>query len=297
MVDFSRDLYYIDGIEMPGDTLVVTCGPTDEPGAMRSVVLFRIGGTWSRYQLSGDSIVSLARLGPSCFALGENGAVLAFGQPGSTAVDARAVQSPAIVSLPTSVTMTRLRRIGNHLLAAGWSGQLHQYDGQWKPLAVTILESDEFEIQDLCGSSIGDFYLVGMGGRIVHYDGSWREVASPTNSHLSTACMDPTGLVYASGDGGILLRGIGDRWDIVTELNSGLSIWSIAYFAGQVYGATSSDLFVLRNDDWQQVRLLSDITPPFNRLCAGQDKLWSIGELAVACFDGVRWATVGVPNS
>ena len=136
---------------MPGDTLVVTCGPTDEPGAMRSVVLFRIGGTWSRYQLSGDSIVSLARLGPSCFALGETALFSGFRSAGVYSRGCPGQQSPAIVSLPTSVTMTRLRRVGNHLLAAGWSGQFHQVRWSVEAVGRTILESDEFEIQDLCG--------------------------------------------------------------------------------------------------------------------------------------------------
>jgi hypothetical protein len=293
----DRALYYIDGAADEGGSLVISCGPTDEPGDMRSTLLFRLGSVWARHEVDVDSIVSVAFFDHRLFALGEDGHVLAFGSARPGRISLNDINSPRVERLPTFAELIRLRSVGTQLLAAGMDGQLYVSDGQlWMPQQIPLRDIMEFRIQDMAGFSKDDYYLAGLGGWLVHWNGRWRKIALPTDQHLSSACIGPDDTIYIAGDQGVLLRGRGDRWELVTCLDSGDNMWGLACFQGNIYANTSNAIYVLAGDGWRKVDIPGAIEPLFNRLYATKLQLYSIGELEVASFDGTAWTKVDVPT-
>lgn len=219
--------------------------------------------------------------------------------------------SARIERIPTAGTgspgkygyLAQLRTIGGKLFLCGYRRQVYvRESGNWLAIGTQILDNKTngpwtgFESID--GFSTRDIYAAGDGGEVWHYDGTtWDQCDVPTNRNISEVrCIGDE--VWLCGDGGFVIRGRNDQWDVVWDSDDpSENWWSIEKFQDQIYLAGNELLVVL---DKGKVTPLSiprkpDITT--HRLQAANGKLWSIGEDDIFQFDGSKWASVVCPQN
>lgn len=197
--------------------------------------------------------------------------------------------------------MRGLRTIAGQLYAVGMRRQVYRRDNinLWTDLGTSARPRPEddtvrsFEAID--GFEPSEIYAVGREGEIWQFDGRiWHQAASPTNVVLTGVCCGGDGVAYACGRLGILLRGRGDRWEIVQHEVTSQDFWGIAWLDGRLYLATSYQIFHFENDILTPVAFGTD-TP---RSCfhvqasAEGNVLWSIGAKDVMAFDGASWTRI-----
>lgn len=191
--------------------------------------------------------------------------------------------------------LSRIRVIGNELYICGYRRQVYRQVGSsWKLVSGDIIDSGDIGpwngFESIDGFAPDDIYAVGDDGEIWHFNGvSWHACASPTNATLADVrCIND--IVWACGDGGIILQGRWDNWDVVwSDEEPSESWWSLEYYGGHVYVAGDDFLGRLENGQVVPVSIdgKSDITTL--ELHAKDGILWSIGESDILSFDGTRW--------
>lgn len=155
-------------------------------------------------------------------------------------------------------------------------------------------EDDEIEmagLNSIDGFSHDEIYAVGWDGEIWRYNGhEWMGVQSPTNLALQTVLCTPSGLVYAAGNAGVVLRGRDDRWELVPEATeAGETFWDAAWFLGDLYLATTTAVWRLVGGAVERVEVVTG-KATYGALSAREGVLWSVGaRMAAYTRDGVSW--------
>jgi hypothetical protein len=192
-----------------------------------------------------------------------------------------------------------LRPIGHHLYAVGMGRQVYRRHGphQWgrfddglKSIPEGYLEVTGFNAID--GVSEEDMYAVGFNGEIWHCaKGEWREVTSPTNLILERVRVVRPDLVYAAGQGGILLRGHGDAWESVDQTRTDKNFWGLEWFRDRLYLSTNDGVFRLDDrDELESVDLALPGPRTYSQLHANKGALWSFGPKHLSWTeDGKIW--------
>lgn len=139
----------------------------------------------------------------------------------------------------------------------------------------------------------GNVYAFGLHGEIWHRTGeaAWAAVNSPTNLTLKDATSAGDGLLYACGQAGTLVRGIGDRWKAVDyDGPPGLDFCSLAWFADTLFVADGHSLRRLRAGKLEIVDFGVGAIVPSSQLHAHQGVLLSVaGKEAFMTADGTTW--------
>lgn len=195
---------------------------------------------------------------------------------------------------PAPVMIRNAREIEGFVYACGMKRQVYKRIGEKKWIAIHApaagpTESKGFE--DLGGYASTEIYAVGWGGEIWQYDGtSWVARRSPTSATLTAVCCAPDGVVYVAGQGGVLLRGRGDTWNLVGwKEDVSVDLWDLAWHDGRLYVATMTGLFTLDGETLAEVVVGGGATPSVFSLTVNDGVLWSIGRDDVASFDGASW--------
>lgn len=196
---------------------------------------------------------------------------------------------------PQPVMIRQARTIGGYVHACGMKRQVFKRTGekQWLDISAPRAgDTEEFGFEAIDGYAQDDLYAAGWGGEIWRYDGNaWTQCGSPTNVILTAICCAPDGFVYAAGQGGVMLKGRGDVWELVSwEDEVTLDLWDLCWFQDKLYVATMFALFTL--DGGVRLRevnygAMGPVTG-FN-LTTAEGVLWSIGKADVASFDGSAW--------
>jgi hypothetical protein len=154
-----------------------------------------------------------------------------------------------------------LRRIGDHMYAAGMSRQVYRREapGCWvhrdegTVSAASLKESRLWSMtvvgfNSIDGLSEDDFFAVGFNGEIWRcLKGCWQRIESPTNVVLTRVRVVRDGLAYACGQQGVLLRGRGNEWERINHSSTKSDLWGIEWYRDRLYVAQDNGLFTLTN--------------------------------------------------
>lgn len=199
--------------------------------------------------------------------------------------------------------LAQIRVIDGALYCCGYRRQVYRREGaDWTLISRDILAQRKrgpwngFEAID--GFSGEDLYAVGDEGEIWHYDGaSWSQCESPTTENLTDVrCLDD-GKVWVCGDGGVVLRGDRNGWDVVWDNpEPSEAWWSLERFQGQVYVAGAE--FLGRIEKNRIVPVETGVAGLTAQSLHHKDgTLWSIGAEHILAFDGSTWREVECPQN
>jgi hypothetical protein len=188
-----------------------------------------------------------------------------------------------------------VRSIAGRAYAVGMCRQVYRRpdDGRWHRIDQGCRRpTGDYSMvgfESIDGFSEDDLYAVGLRGEIWHGDGvRWTRVETPTNAILTQVCCAGDGLVYACGRQGILLKGRGDRWEVIEQQVAADDLWGLAWFEDRLF---ISSLYYLGVYDGRELTLVTVEGAPSScyHLSATTDRLWSIGPREVATFEGGAW--------
>lgn len=193
---------------------------------------------------------------------------------------------------PAPVMIRNAREIEGQVYACGMKRQVFRRTGEKKWLDMSAPRAGDAEargFEALDGFAANDIYAVGWNGEVWSWDGKrWTARTSPTTVTLTAVCCAGDGRVYAAGQGGVLLRGRADAWELVPwdhEVTDDL--WDLCWFQGALYVATMTGLYTLKGNRLEAVDMGGPVT--CYSLSQAEDVLWSVGVADVASFDGTTW--------
>ncbi len=196
--------------------------------------------------------------------------------------------------------LRELRTIDGKVYAVGPARQAYRRDAKdtWVRIDQGAQDPNvqiwEKSFHSIDGFSERDIYTVGWEGEIFRYDSeTWKQQTSPTTLALYRVCCAGDGVVYACGQNGVLLRGKGNDWEMVSQTATKDDLWGLEFYKGKLYVASMHALYKLVGDDLVLVDFGGCPRPSsFYGLAAGDGLLWSVGAKDIVEFDGDTWSVV-----
>jgi hypothetical protein len=185
------------------------------------------------------------------------------------------------------------RGIAGKAYAVGMNSQVFRRDSRtvWTPLDNGLDPRTDLEAID--GFEADDLYAVGWKGAIWHYNGRrWSDVDSLTNVILTGVSCAGDGQVYACGQEGTLLRGVGNRWEVIEQEETREDFWDVEWFGNEIYVSTTRFLYRLSGRELRLVNFGRDAPKTCYHLSSRDSVLWSIGQRDVMAFDGKNWSRI-----
>lgn len=192
--------------------------------------------------------------------------------------------------------LASLSVVDHVMLACGMGREVLVRDapGQWRAIGPGVGVDDRGVVgfEGLHGFSLDELYAVGWQGELWRGDakGSWQRIESPTKANLNAVWCASDGQAYAVGDGGVLLRGRGDAWEVLAS-ERGEALRDVAELNGERF--VVSDFRILRLDGNRLVpeeRFEGDARPKSClKLLRGEDGLFSMGPKDLYLFREGRW--------
>jgi hypothetical protein len=202
-----------------------------------------------------------------------------------------------------------LKNISGTLYAVGLGRSVFRRDGfdAWTPISRDLAEqtgADAAQARERGNQPVWtgfdcidgfnsdhDLYAAGGSGDVWWYDGArWYPVDIPLPTmQITGICCADDGLVYIVGRFGAVLRGRGDRWEVLqTKVKADFS--DVACFQGKVYVASPARLFVVDQDRLDWVRYDARLVlANHGHLYVAHDMMMTAGTSSAALFDGQRW--------
>jgi hypothetical protein len=196
-----------------------------------------------------------------------------------------------------------LRKIDKKWYIVGGHHQIYVEEGEaWRSIDEGVYipgEKGEARILlSIHGLKKSSIYAVGTNGVIFHYDGrKWTEMDSPTNVGLQRVLCVGNDEVYLCGDANGLYRGNEKQWLPLTEADDAVTFWDMTLFRNQVYVCTKKQLFVIRGDSLEEVKIPLKGPLGFYRMDADEDELWTCGNDCLLQYDGKSWTQHVFPGN
>jgi hypothetical protein len=188
---------------------------------------------------------------------------------------------------------------GRFLVAVGTLRQayLREAKDRWRCIDHSMREKG-VDLTNKCLESVdglndSEIYAVGWDGEIWHFDGqSWSQTSSPTNLALYKVRCATDGWTYACGQVGTIVRGRGQKWEVIEQDETKEDFWGMECFNGKVYLSTMHRVFELDASGLRKVDFGED--PPLScyHLSGADGVLWSIGSRDVLEFNGDKWSRI-----
>jgi len=152
-------------------------------------------------------------------------------------------------------------------------------------------QTDAVGFESMDGYSAKEIYAVGWGGEIWQYDGSkWTDRNGPTSVILSSVCCAPDGVVYITGQQGIMIRGRNDLWETIAwDDDVSVDLWDLCWFQDKLYVSSMTALFTLEGNTLAPVDFGDIGEATCYSLTTAEGVLWSVGRDDVMSFDGATW--------
>lgn len=172
----------------------------------------------------------------------------------------------------------------------------------WECLDETaqIYEENE-ELYDKCFESVAGFssnevYCAGWEGDLWLYNGEkFNKININTKKHLTKIRTSSDGLIYGCGMGGIIIKGRGDKWEVINTEHEDL--WGLVEFNNKIYVSSLYAIYELVGNELIPVDFGDDIYPAScYHLSAANGIMWSIGGNDVLEFDGQNWKRILMLN-
>ncbi|NKI95318.1 hypothetical protein [Rhizobacter sp. SG703] len=196
---------------------------------------------------------------------------------------------------PTPSVIRSAGVVDGLVYACGMKRQVYRRDeeGRWTDISAPApAPGTNAGFEAIGGFAATEVYAAGWAGEIWRWNGAaWTSLGSLTNYILTALCTTDNDVVIC-GQGGSLLRGRGQQWDLVDLGDFAEDLWDVAWYKGQLYMSSMTDLFVLTDDGLQSVDFGADRPATFYRLTQAEGVLWSIGASDIFCFDGSAWKRI-----
>lgn len=285
--------------------------PLQQEIYIAQLLVLEKGQEWvdgGRYKWQGVSITALDDSGDSILGLGRDGEVVIWNSTGSNETK---IEFEGKIIGP----LKGIRRISDTTFAYGMRRQLFRRleKGGWitwtrgfpkrkrqKPQGdrldrIHAVIEGMGGIEAISGTSIDNMYAVGLKGEIWHNDGSgWSAVDSPTNLNLYDVTTMPSGNMFACGQGGVVLKGTGNQWEVLEFTGAERpDFYSIAWFDSRVYLADGQSLQVLEDDNISIVDFGAEEVVPSHQVHAKEGILLSVaGKEVFLSTDGTNWRSL-----
>jgi hypothetical protein len=189
-----------------------------------------------------------------------------------------------------------VREIGGLAYAAGMGRQVYKREapGSWVAMDQGTrrdpMDKAVVGFEGIDGYGHAEIYAAGWKGEIWQYDGQlWMQQISPTNQILTDLCCGGDGWVYACGRQGMLIRGRGDRWQVIEHESTIEDFWSMSWYNDKLYLATTRAVYALEGDVLERVDFGEVMPATCYYLASGGGVLCSIGQKDIILFDGQVW--------
>jgi hypothetical protein len=267
-------------------------------GQSRSRVMVRDAGEWlSPIDLEWAAISCTAVHEPEerFVAMSREGYVLVVGG-GMVSVEGRITLGDQYIG-----PFMRVRDIGSGpAYAVGALRQVYvrEEKGIWRAIDESCRAAGknaaDYAFWDIAGFNSSEIYAVGWMGDIWRFDGTtWTSCKTPTKLDLYAVCCGGDGLVYAVGKGGILVRGRGNDFELLTRPFKNDDFWSCQWYNGRLFVASYLNLYEFQKEELKPVDF-GNFKPPrsFHHLSVADGIMWSIGETTVAQLDSNGWSCI-----
>lgn len=214
--------------------------------------------------------------------------------------------------------LSDLQQIGDHLYAAGFSGQVYRRDGpnQWVHMDQGILQAPglrrgHYSIQVINGPHEEAIYVAGCSHedgypvRASYWNGKvWRDLKLPAAAErITNLYVESETRIWMCGANGTLLLGnAADGFQSLSTVDDNQLFLSVCKFEEKIYLGSNLGLFVYKpyaHDEGIQ-KVLTHMQPELqdaNIVDAVDQVLWSIGPKDIARFDGQRWERIHHPDN
>lgn len=264
-----------------------------EPGTR----VFRWTGGWDNYYVQAicAGICAVRGARPEILTLCANGSVHRAAPDGQAYED-------IVEEKPSKHGLLRdIRAIGANVYATGFGRQVYvRKDRIWRRCDQGVVEDPTADslsgFESIDGFDEDEIYATGNQGEIwCRRHGIWQRSESPTNIILENVLCAPDGVVYISGQLGIVMRGRLDRWELIEHELTDDTFWDMAWFNDQLWLSTTKALYTLQGDKLEKVETGLPGDQTFRYLDANEQCLWSSGERHLAAFDGANWTRIPSP--
>ncbi|UYB52512.1 hypothetical protein OCJ37_00635 [Xanthomonas sp. AM6] len=264
-----------------------------EPGTR----VFRWTGEWNNYHVQAISagICAIRGAAPEILTLGANGSVHRAAPDGQAYED-------IVEEKPSKHGLLRdIRAIGGRVYATGVGRQVHsRKDRTWQRCDQGVVEDPTAAnlsgFESIDGFGEDEIYAAGNQGEIwCRRQGAWQRSESPTKIVLENVLCAPDGVVYLSGQSGVVIRGRAGRWELVEHGLTEDTFWDMAWFNDRLWLSTTEALYMLQGSELARVETGLPRDQTFRYLDANEQCLWSSGERHLAAFDGAAWTRIPSP--
>lgn len=285
---YSRDLVYIRAI----------IRPLDERGVDHTLFLRWAAGEWGQFMVPhvSTSFCVIDEPERKVLTLCADGTVHTFAQDGS---GVEAIRSAGHHFSPQRVP-SEIRQIGGDVYVVGMGREVfrRRAPNAWDWCGQGAADNSNVDpmggFLDIDGFGPESLYAVGFGGEMWHYDGRrWTQIDSPTNRKLESVLCIPPDLVYATGGGGVVVRGRAGTWRVVNQDSATGTLWTVVNFNGIPYTASRDAIYSIGDDDLKKVDLSAlghEVTAGY--LHAKNGTMWSVGDKDVLVADDRGWREV-----
>jgi hypothetical protein len=156
----------------------------------------------------------------------------------------------------------------------------------------------DVDLEGLVPLPDGRWISYGRKGNVFRWSNKqWEQVDVPTNGILTCGCTAEDGTVFLGGQGGVLIRGNGEKWEVI-EAESGPEedIWGLCWFQGQLFVSTCLSVYRFRKGGFAPEAFSGESPESFYHVAHNHREMYSVGPKSLFRFDGETWSPILLPN-